>query len=246
MRVQKFNWNRITEMHVIPWLIFVGVLFVLAFVGVLYVSYREEEERKHLRHTAYQEGIGEEYDLELKRLSGIQSLRPKDAQHDGPNPVRQALDNVRLQKRTMEKKSESTRPMTRVRPYHARFIGVCGGEFNLSSSTIVALNLGNVLGDLTASVQNLESHGEPQIAEALEKLACAICRSTEITDPNRKDLLENLALVSNEVSSEPDRRRPGLLKSSLGFITASLGTANELPLVHDLHEKLRAAGIINW
>jgi hypothetical protein len=60
-------------------------------------------------------------------------------------------------------------------------------------------------------------------------------------------VLEHLALVSNEVSSEPDRRRLGLLKSSLGFITASLGTANELiPLVHELHEKLRAAGIINW
>jgi len=38
-----------------------------------------------------------------------------------------------------------------------------------------------------------------------------------------------------------------MLKASLAFLTTSLSTAKELaPLVHDLYEKLRAAGIINW
>lgn len=69
----------------------------------------------------------------------------------------------------------------------------------------------------------------------------------QIRDADRKDLLENLALVSKEVLSQPDQRRPGLLKSSLGFITTSLAAAKELiPLVHHLHEQLKASGIIDW
>jgi hypothetical protein len=227
--------------HVVEPLLFaVFILVVVGLIGAL--LYTSSEARKQLRHTAYQEEIGEAYDLELNRLHEIESLRPKDApywtnsweQAFGTYLCKQALVIVRLQKRKMEKNilsHESTRPVT----------------FNLSNSTIAALNLGNVLGDLTASVQNLETHGAPKIADAIEKLASAISESKEIKDADRKDLLENVALVSNEVSSEPDRRRPGLLKSSLGFITASLATANELiPVVHELHEKLKAAGIINW
>jgi hypothetical protein len=119
--------------------------------------------------------------------------------------------------------------------------------FNISNSTIANLNLGTVLGDLNASVQNLQTHGSQQIADTIGKLTTAISESAQIRDADRKDLLENLALVSKEVLSQPDQRRPGLLKSSLGFITTSLAAAKELiPIVHDLYEKLKAAGIINW
>lgn len=78
-------------------------------------------------------------------------------------------------------------------------------------------------------------------------MTTAIRESVEIRDADRKDLLENLALVSEEALSRPDQRKPGLLKSSLGFIATSLATAKELaPLVHELYEKLKAAGIIQW
>jgi hypothetical protein len=63
----------------------------------------------------------------------------------------------------------------------------------------VCMKLGTVLRDLNASVHTLQSHGDQQIADAIEKLVTAITNSTETADPGRKDLLENLALVSNEV-----------------------------------------------
>ena len=117
----------------------------------------------------------------------------------------------------------------------------------ISNNTIANLNLGTVLGDLNASVQSLQNNGAPQIADIIQKLTSGISNSTAIKDADRKDLLENLALVSNEVSSEPDKRKPGLLKASLSFITAGLAAAIELvPLCHDLHEKLKAAGFISW
>ncbi|HXE11445.1 MAG TPA: hypothetical protein VN633_04950, partial [Bryobacteraceae bacterium] len=149
-----------------------------------------------------------------------------------PDPYREALDIVRLRKRTMAKNLPPPGDKT---------------IFNISNSTIANLNLGTVLGDLNASVQNLQTHGSQQIAEAIGKLTTAISESVEVRDADRKHLLENLALVSKEISSQPDQRRAGLLKSSLTFITTSLAAAKELiPLVHDLYEKLKAAGIIDW
>ena len=207
------------------------IFLIAAIALIVFAAYAVGEERKELRGHAYREGIGEEYDLELKRLLEIESFRAKDAP-SGPDPYREALDIVRLRKRTMAKNLPPPGDKT---------------IFNISNSTIANLNLGTVLGDLNASVQNLQTHGSQQIAEAIGKLTTAISESVEVRDADRKHLLENLALVSKEISSQPDQRRAGLLKSSLTFITTSLAAAKELiPLVHDLYEKLKAAGIIDW
>lgn len=207
-------------------------IFLIAAIALfVLVAFAVGKERQELRGNAYRQGIGEEYDLELKRLLELQSFRPKDAP-SGPDPYREALDIVRLRKRTMEKNLPPPSDKT---------------IFNVSNSTIANLNLGTVLGDLNASVQNLQSHGSQQIADTIGKLTTAISKSMQIRDADRKDLLENLALVSKEVLSQPDQRRSGLLKSSLGFVTTSLAAAKELiPLVHDLYEKLKAARIIDW
>jgi hypothetical protein len=177
-----------------------SIFLIVALALFVFIAFAIGEERKELRANAYQEGIGEEYDLELKRLLELQSFRPKDAP-SGPDPYREALDIVRLRKRTMAKSL----------PPHL-------GEktiFNISNSTIANLNLGTVLGDLNASVQNLQTHGSQQIPDTIGKLTTVINESIQIRDADRKDLLENLALVSKEVSSQPDQRRPGLLKSPL-------------------------------
>lgn len=109
------------------------------------------------------------------------------------------------------------------------------------------MSLGPVLGDLNASVQSLKNHGAPEIADLIQKLTSGISKSDDVKDADRKDLLENLSVVSNEVSSEPDKRKLGLLKASLGYISGVLAASNELiPLVHQLHENLKAAGVINW
>jgi hypothetical protein len=109
------------------------------------------------------------------------------------------------------------------------------------------VNTGTVLGDLNASVQILQTDGGRQIADVIEQLTDAIKKRAEIDDAQRRDLLENVAQISKETLSHPDERRPGGIKASLAFLTTSLATARELiPLVHDLYEKLKAAGMINW
>ncbi len=197
------------------------VLMILVAIGFYIFSlYATAEERKQIRQTAWNEGLLEAYDCELNRLlerqREIEMLRAKDSpplSHE--DPYRQALTNVRLEKRKRDKlDSERAHPVTQ--------------NNYISNNTIANLNLGTVLGDLNASVQSLQNNGAPQIADIIQKLTSGISNSTAIKDADRKDLLENLALVSNEVSSEPDKCKPGLLKASLSFITAGLAAAIEL------------------
>jgi hypothetical protein len=154
-------------------------------------------------------------------------MRPKDAPV-GPDPYSEALQIALLRKRIMAKNTP---------PPHNDF----------SNSTIGNVNTGTVLGDLNASVQILQTDGGRQIADVIEQLTDAIKKRAEIDDAQRRDLLENVAQISKETLSHPDERRPGVIKASLAFLTTSLATARELiPLVHDLYEKLKAAGMINW
>jgi len=204
------------------------IICVAALVSLFcYFSYVQDKEREQLRATAYHKGVGDEYDLELKQLLQQQSIRPKDAPL-GPDPYSEALQIALLRKRIMAKNPP---------PPHNDF----------SNSIIGNLNLGTVQGDLHASVKILRTQGDQQIADVIEKLTDAISKWARIDDAHRKDLLENVAQVSKEASTPPDQRKSGMLKASLAFLTTSLSTAKELaPLVHDLYEKLRAAGIINW
>lgn len=101
-----------------------------------------------------------------------------------PAQTLEALEIVRLRKRTMTKNTLSGNKAAQPVTY-----------LDIPGSTIAALNLGTVVGDLTASVQTLQTYGYQQIGDTIETLTTAIGESKEIKDGDRKDLLENLALV---------------------------------------------------
>ena len=53
---------------------FDNIIFPILLIAVIALFVFVSEERKKLRGDAYREGIGEEYDLELKRLLELQSF----------------------------------------------------------------------------------------------------------------------------------------------------------------------------
>ena len=169
----------------LPFILVIALVLCLVITGLVMI----DQHRTELRKTAYAEQLGEEYDLELNRLQELQRLQPQEAspEHD---PYRQALENVRLRQRAIAKSralSDKTQPVS----------------IYISNNTIAALNLGQVVGDLNASVQVIQGHGQQQIADAFNALTSAIGESKDINDANRKDLLENLAQVSKQVSAPP-------------------------------------------
>ncbi len=117
--------------------------------------------------------------------------------------------------------------------------------FNISHSTIASLNLGTVVRDLTASFQSLVGQGQDDLAEALRGLTEAIAASKALGDPQRKELLEHLSLVCTEVALPPERRKTGLLKSSIAFLQTGLSTVAQLAsLMLTAEQALKAFGVL--
>jgi hypothetical protein len=118
--------------------------------------------------------------------------------------------------------------------------------FNISHSTIANLNLGSVMGDLNSSIQHLNTEGRNELAEEFRKMAEAIGSSQDLNDDARKEMLENLSVVSEESAKPPEQRKMGPLKSSLVAIKSSIGIAAQLLAVYQgLEHALKAAGVIH-
>ena len=118
--------------------------------------------------------------------------------------------------------------------------------FNISDSTIAGLNLGTVLGDLTASVQILNNQGQKEFAGAVQALAEALAASVDLQEAHRKELLEHLSLISAEVAHPPENRKMGPLKSSIAVLRGGIGNIAELTgLWSTVEQILKAMGVLS-
>jgi len=118
--------------------------------------------------------------------------------------------------------------------------------FKISNSTIANLNLGNVFGDITASVQTLNGHGQKELADIIRAVTEAIATSTEVQGDYRKELLEHLSVVSTEAALPPEKRKMGPLKGSITFVREGLNSATQLVALWPVVEHaLKAAGMIS-
>lgn len=117
--------------------------------------------------------------------------------------------------------------------------------FNISHSTIANLNLGNVVGDLNSSIQQLNTEGRNELAEGFRKMTEAIGSSQDLDDDARKELLEHLAVVSGEAAMAPEKRKIGPLKTSVEAIKSGIGVATQLlTLWQGVEHALKSAGIL--
>jgi hypothetical protein len=117
--------------------------------------------------------------------------------------------------------------------------------FNISNSTIANLNLGNVVGDMNGSIQQLNNDGREDLAEEFRKMTEALVFSGELEDGARRELLEHLSVVSDEAAKPSEQRKMGRLKSSLTAIKAGIAIAAQLfGIYQGLEHALTAAGII--
>ncbi len=145
--------------------------------------------------------------------------------------VNQALEALRLEARLgMHAEEKKENPVT----------------FNISNSTIASLNLGTVVGDLTASVQTLNGHGQKEFAEMVKAVTEAIVTSTEVQGDYQKEILEHLSVVSTAAALPPDKRMMSPLKGSITFLRESLNSATQLATLWPVVEHaLKAAGILS-
>jgi hypothetical protein len=113
-------------------------------------------------------------------------------------------------------------------------------NINIQGSTIAALNLGTVVGDLQPTVNALQQAGQPDVAEALKQLAETVAEAQGIGERERRDAIELIAAVGEEASKgEPRRSRLEALGAGLWNIVKVAGEAGAA--YHALRIALRAA-----
>jgi hypothetical protein len=116
---------------------------------------------------------------------------------------------------------------------------------NISQSTIAALNLGTIVGDLTGTIHSLSNSGHQDLAEALGRVTEAVATSSEIPDSTRKNLIEHLAFVASESAAPSEHRKMGPLRASISTLQSGLTIATQLTgLWTAVEHALRAMGVV--
>jgi hypothetical protein len=95
------------------------------------------------------------------------------------------------------------------------------------------INLGAVLGDVKASVQALERNNARDIGEAVSKLAEAIQASAELSDATRRDYLEHLATVSEQVAKPPEQRRIATFTNAISNLASIVSAGAKLAPIYE-------------
>lgn len=91
---------------------------------------------------------------------------------------------------------------------------------NIQDSTVAALNLGTVMGNIQAVVASLQQ-GDPELATALRTLIEAVAADEALGD-RRREVIELLTQIGEEATKPEDQRRKGLAKVLLGGVAAAL------------------------
>ena len=117
--------------------------------------------------------------------------------------------------------------------------------FNVSFSTIANLNLGNAVGDLNSSIQQLNTEGRKELGETVSKMTEAIAASGDVDNAIRKELLGHLSVVSGEAAKPAESRKMGPLKTSMEAIKSGVTVGTQLlTLWPGVEHTLKAAGVI--
>lgn len=109
--------------------------------------------------------------------------------------------------------------------------GTHGSAISFAGSTIGILNTGvfQNTGNLAVSVDKLAASGQPELAEALKRLAEAITTSGELTPGSRADALEQLDELGRQAISSPEKRaKISVIRAVFQSLATTLSAAGGL------------------
>lgn len=96
---------------------------------------------------------------------------------------------------------------------------IAGGDFTATGSTI---NLGDLSGEVTSSIQQLQdiqTSSSQELVKILAVLQSAIQDEQLLPDPLKVVSLQNLQTISEEAKKEPKQRSESVLSQAVGFLS---------------------------
>ncbi len=106
-------------------------------------------------------------------------------------------------------------------------------NININNSTVAALNLGTVMGDMNATVATLQGQGDQKLAEAIRALTEAIAKDEKLGD-NRRDAIEALSTIGEQAVLPPAERKTGVVKALLTSLASTLRVGADTAKVWDV------------
>ena len=106
-------------------------------------------------------------------------------------------------------------------------------NINIHNSTIAALNLGTVIGDVNATVTMLRDQGQQKVAEAIRALTEAVANADSL-GADRRDLIESLSTIGEQATLPEEKRKPGLVRALVASLASALRTSADVAKIWDV------------
>ena len=97
-----------------------------------------------------------------------------------------------------------------------------GVIISIQGSTVAALNLGNVMGNIQSVIVSLEDSGNRELAEGLKNLIEKVAAAEELGS-QRRDVIDSLTVIGEEAAKPQTDRRTGVARSLMRSVGAALG-----------------------
>src|SRR5215470_527646 len=158
------------------------------------------------------------FEEDCRRILGSASETLINAASDPINKRRLlAIREVEIMKDERAHRKEATPPLA-----------PSSVTLNISHSQIAGLNIGGTVGSIEATVNNLQTAGSAQLAEAIKKLAEAIPGSDGLRADDKRGSLELVSAMGDELARPPEKRRLTVLRNAARDLKALLVHTGEL------------------
>jgi len=163
------------------------------------------------------------FEEDCRRILGSASETLIDAASDPINKRRLlAIREVEIMKDERAHRKEATPPPA-----------PSSVTLNISHSQIAGLNIGGTVGSIEATVNNLQTAGSAQLAEAIKKLAEAIPGSDGLKADDKRGSLELVSAMGDELARPPEKRRLTVLRNAARDLKALLVHTGELYAMYE-------------
>jgi hypothetical protein len=107
-------------------------------------------------------------------------------------------------------------------------------SINVHNSSGAIINVNTVVGDIHSHVQNLRNSGDEGIAEALDRLTCAVETSADLAEM-RGDVLQSLSQITQQALQPSGERQTGVVKILYLGLSAALAHAADVAEVWNVY-----------
>lgn len=103
------------------------------------------------------------------------------------------------------------------------------GPISIGTLNVTGIaNLGEIIGDINQSINQVQSAGSEEIANILKELSQAVIGDPKLEKQNRQEAIENIRTLAEQASIPEGQRTMGVVKAALLYIPSLLSASTDV------------------